>query len=98
MVLGAVAQGDEPRVVALVEALLREADRERVHPLGRLLCRERGERGGVDAAREQHADRHVGEEMRLDRVAEPRAQLLDELGLVAVAHLGQAPAARSARS
>ena len=27
--------------------------------------------------------------MRLDRVAEPRAQLLDELGLVAVAHLGR---------
>ena len=26
--------------------------------------------------------------MRLDRVAEPRAELLDELGLVAVAHLG----------
>ena len=87
MVLRPVPLRDQPGVVALVEAALGEADRERVHRLRRLLRRERGERRRVDAAREEDADRHVREEMRPDRVAQPRAQLLDELRLVAVAQL-----------
>ena len=87
VVLRPVALGDQPRVGALVEAALGEADRERVHRLRRLLRRERGERRRVDAAGEEDADRHVREEMRPHRVAQPRAQLLDQLGLVAVAQL-----------
>ena len=87
MVLRLVALRHEPRIVALVEAALGEADRERVHRLRRLLRRERGERRRVDAARQEDADRHVREEMRPHRVAHPRAQLLDELRLVAVAQL-----------
>ena len=98
VVVRPVALGDEPRVVALVEAALREADRERVHRLRRLLRRERRERGRVDAAREEDADRHVREEMRPHRVAQPRAQLLDELRLVAVAQLVLRRRARAARS
>ncbi len=65
-----VALGDEARVGALVEAALLEADRERVHGVGRLLRRERGEHGRVDAAREQHADRDV---RRADARARSRA-------------------------
>ena len=93
-----VPLGDEPRVGALVEAALGEADRERVHRLRRLLRRERRERRGVDAAGEQDADRHVGEEMRPHRVAQPRPQLLDELRLVAVAQLVVRRRARAART
>ena len=47
-----------------------------------LVGRERGEHARVDAAGEQHADRHVADEVRAHRVAQPRAELLDELGLV----------------
>ena len=83
----AVALGDAARIVAFVEAPLGEADRERVHGLRGLLRGERGERGGVDAAREEHADRHVREQMRAHRVAQARAQLLEQLGLVVAAQL-----------
>ena len=61
---------------AFVEAPLLEADRERVHGLGRLLRGERCEHRRVDAAREQHADRHVCEQMRAHGVAQPGAEAL----------------------
>ena len=83
----AVSLRDEARVRALVEAPLGEPDRERVHRLRRLLRRERGEERRVDAAGEEHADRHVREQVRAHRVAHARAQLLHELGLVVVAQL-----------
>ena len=67
----------------LVERLLGEADRERPHGLRALLRRERGQRPRVDAAGEQDAHRDVRDEMRADRVAQARAALLHELGLVA---------------
>ena len=70
---------------------LLEADRERAHRLRALLRRERRERAGVDAAREQHADRDVGDEVRAHRVAQPRTALLDELGLVGVVPRRQRP-------
>ena len=57
--------------------------------------RERGERARVDAAREQHADRHVGDEVRAHRVAQPRAALLDELGLVGVVRAAAAGPGRA---
>ena len=87
MVHRPVALGDEPRVGELVERALLEADRERVQRIVRLLGGERGEQRGVDAAGEQDADRDVADEMRAHRVAQPRAQLLDELRLVLVAEL-----------
>ncbi len=97
-VLSAVALRHEPRVGELVEAPLLEADRERAQRLRRLLGRERREHRGVDAAREEHADRHVGDEVRADRVAQARPQLLDELRLLVVRARrtpGPGPAARS---
>src|SRR4029077_14669330 len=39
---------------------------------------------GVDAAREEHADGNVGDEVGADRVSEPCAALLDELRFVLV--------------
>src|SRR5215469_14198405 len=86
---------DEPRVGALVEAALREADRERVHGLRGLLGRERRERGRVDAAGEEDADRYVREQMRPHGVAQPSPQLLDQLGLVAVPQLAFGGRART---
>ena len=80
-----VALGHEPRVAELVERALLEADRERPQRLARLLRRERGERGRVDAAREQHAHRDVAHEVGPDGVGEAGAQLLHELGLVVAA-------------
>ena len=87
--LRAVALGHEPRVGQLVEAPLLEADRKRAQRLRRLLGGERGQHGRVDPAREQHADRHVGDEVGAHGVAHAGAQLLDELRLVLVAHLGR---------
>ena len=83
----AVALGDQPRVGELVERALLEADRERPHRLGALLRRERRQRGRVDPAREQDADGDVGEQVRPHGVAQPRPQLLDQLGLVVLAQL-----------
>jgi hypothetical protein len=92
-VLRPVPLRDGARAVELVERCLLEPDREGPHRLRGLLRRERREHAGVDAAREQHADRHVRDEVRTHRVAEPRPQLLDELRLVVVP-LGQRPRAR----
>ena len=52
----------------------------------RLLGGERRQRARVDAAREQHADRDVRDEMRPHRVAQPRPALLDQLRLVVGSH------------
>ena len=87
VVVRAVALGDEACVGALVEAALLEADRERVNRVRALLRRERGEHRRVDAAGEHDADRYVGEQVRTHRVAQPRAQLLDQLRLVVGAQL-----------
>ena len=86
-VLRPVALGDEPRVGQLVEAALLEADRERAQRL-------RGSSAASAASTDESipperstptgTSRH---EMRAHRVAQPRPQLLDELGLVVVAHL-----------
>ena len=78
VMVGAVALRDAPRVGALVEAPLLEADRERVHGFCRLLRGERGQDGGVDAAREQDADGNVGEQVRADGIllADEKLRLL----------------------
>ena len=59
----AVPLGHEARAAELVEGALLEADRERPQRLGRLLGRECGERGRVDAAGEQHPDGNVAHEV-----------------------------------
>ena len=87
MVIGSVALRHEPGVRQLVEAPLLEADREGAKRLGDLLRREGREHRRVDPAREEHADRDVRHEVRADRVAQSRTQLLDELRLLVVPHL-----------
>jgi hypothetical protein len=82
-VAGGVPLRDEPGVVELVERALLESDREGPQRLGPLFRRERSEQRGVDAAREENAHGHVADEVGADGVADPRAQLLDELRLVA---------------
>ena len=86
--VGPVALGHEARLAELVERALLEPDRERAHPVAALLSRHRRERGGVDAAGEQDADGHVGDQVRPDRVPEPLAKLLGEHVVALGAHLG----------
>src|SRR5205085_5239539 len=80
----AVPARDRTRPGELVERRFLESDRERADGLTALLGREGGERTGVDAAREQHADGDVRDEMGEDGIAQPRPALFDELGLVCV--------------
>ncbi len=56
-----------------------EADRERVQPRLRALHHQAHDGGGIEPAREEGADRHVGQHMGADRVVEAAAQLGDEL-------------------
>ncbi len=79
VMLGAVALGDQPRPLELVEARLLEADREGLHRIGLLAGGERDQTGRVDPAGEQHADRHVGNQVGADGVAQGLAQLAREL-------------------
>src|SRR5436853_5090562 len=83
-----VALCDEPRIAALVEAPLLEADRERVYSLRGLLCGQRREQGRVDSAREEHADRDIGKQVGANGIAEARTQFFDQLGLVVASQLG----------
>jgi hypothetical protein len=77
--VGAVATGEEPRPLELVEARLLEADREGLQRLGLLAGGEGDDAGRVDAAREQHTDRHVGNQVGADRAAQGLAQLARQL-------------------
>ena len=94
---GAVPPCDRLRAGELVERRLLEADRERAHRFRRLLSRERGERAGVDAAREEHSDRHVGDQVRAHGVAQARAALLHQFRLVLVVAGRQRTGARKTR-
>jgi hypothetical protein len=86
VVVGVVELSDLARTRELVEGALFEADRERLHPLAAFERGKRRERSRVDAARKQHADRYVGEQMRPHRVSQARAQLLRQLVLVLGSH------------
>jgi len=50
---------------------------------------ERCQYGGIDASREQNADRHIRKQVRPHGIAQPGAELLDELRLVVSSHLLQ---------
>ena len=97
--LGAVPLGDGARVGALVVARVGEADRERAHRLGRGLRHRRDDDRRVDPAREQRAERHVGDEPPPHRRAHLVADALEpRLDRPAVRARGRAPATSSARS
>ncbi len=71
-----IALGDGARVATLVVALVGEADRERADGLRRRLRHEADDDARVDAAREQRAQRHVGDQAaadgRFDALADER--------------------------
>ena len=69
----------DPGGLELVERLLLEPDRERPDGLGALTRRERGQRGRVDPARQQHADGDVRDQVSAHRVAQPLTQLPGQL-------------------
>jgi hypothetical protein len=79
VMVGRVPVRDQPGLLELVERALLEADREGADPVRALAGGQARERGRVDPARQQHAHRHVGDEVRADRVAEPLTKLFREL-------------------
>ena len=91
--LRAVALGDGAGVGALVVAVVAEADRERPHRLDDARGHLGDDDARVDAAREQRAERHVGDEPPPDGRAD---RLADELE--PVARRGARPAAAPATS
>ena len=86
-VLRGIPLGDQARVGELVEGALFEPDRKGAQGIRALFGRECGKGRRVDSAREEHADRDVGDEVRPDRVAQAGPQLFEQLGLVIVAEL-----------
>ena len=85
--VGPIALGDQACPAHLVEAALLEADREGAQRFARLGRGQGGDAAGVDPTGEQHANRHVGDQMGADRVAEDVAQLRRELVDAALADL-----------
>ncbi len=73
---------DGARVLALVVALVCEADRERAHRLRRLLGHQRDDDARVDAARQQRAERDVGDQPAANRCGDRRADALEPLPFV----------------
>ena len=66
LVLRRVALRDRTRIAALVVALVAEADGERAHGVRRRPRHEADDDARVDAAREQRAERHVGDQAAAD--------------------------------
>ena len=74
-----IAVSDLPRVIELAERALLERDRERLqrpvdHPR-----HQRGDRAAVEAAREEHAERHVGHQPDAHRLFEQLAEPAHDL-------------------
>ena len=80
-----------PELVALLVADRLEADAERRQPVLAGLGQQADDEARVEAAREQHADRHVGDEPALDGEAQRRLDRVAPLVVGAVpAGLGPA--------
>ena len=78
-VLGAELLRDGARVVGLVVALLAKADGEGLdRPVGGL-AHQRDHRRGVDPARQERAERHVGDHLTLYRVGQQRIEFFDDV-------------------
>ncbi len=76
-------------VAGFVVGLGLEADGEGPDGLGGAGLHERGDQGGVDAAREQRAQGHVREHLVLDRVAEQSFQMVGGFGFGAGERVGE---------
>ena len=78
-----------------------EVDREAPHPLARLAQdrgRERRDRARVEPAGQQHAARHVGDQLTADGVFEQRADVRDGRVGVALVRLRARAASSGARA
>ena len=94
VMVGGETLGDQARPLELVISVLAEADRERAHRLGRCLGHRRHHPGRVDATGQERAQRHVAQQSAPDGGAEPVAELLGDLAVVArdtLARVVQAP-------
>ena len=69
-------RGDLARVIELAERALLECDRECLQRPVDHAGHQRGNRAAVEAAREEHAERHVGHQPDADRLLEPFAEPL----------------------
>ena len=88
--VGLVALADPPRELELVVVFLAfVADRERRHRTIHQLAHQRDVHRRVDAARQQHAERHVGDHPPRDRLPQQSRQFGDRLGFAEIA-LGSA--------
>ncbi len=79
VVIGLVQARDLARVGHLGEVLLVEADRERLDRLRAHLAHDRDDRGRIDPARQERAQRDVRDQAHLHRLEQVVAQLLDEV-------------------
>ena len=89
-VVGPEVSRDPGRVPRLVEFFLGESDRVRLDGLSGHLLHERHDRGGIDSAGQERAERNVRIQSTPDRVREERVELVDRLGIRAGKGLGQA--------
>ena len=80
-VLGTEMARDAARGLRLVDGGAGKAERERLDRAARSARHRRRNRAAVDAARQERADRDVGEHVALDRGLHARAGRLDPLGL-----------------
>jgi hypothetical protein len=88
-VLGLVALGDQAGEAGLVEALLLEADGEGLHGAAGELRHQRDDDGGVHAAGEEGAQRHVGDHAQAHGLGQRVAD--EALGFLDVARDGTLP-------
>ena len=92
--------GDLPRVIQLAEGAILERDRERLQRTVDHFGHDRGNRAAIEAAREEHPERHVRHQSHphgfLEELAEttngiPLRQLLTSLGRLAHRHIPITP-------
>ena len=84
VMLGAEMRGDLSRVHRLVEARFLETDREGPDRAGRRSLVERDDRRGIEPARQERTDRHVGDRLSCDRGRQRRLDRLDRLGFARI--------------
>ena len=72
----AIAVGNLLRVGRLIERRIAERDRARVDRIGGTACHHRDDRAGVDAARQERTQRHLGNHPDADGIAQALDQLV----------------------
>ena len=93
-VLGVQMPGDRGGMRGFVVAGDVETDRIGAHRPGIGRLHQGDDRGGIDAARQEGADRNVGHHAPAHGVLEQRLQLIDQLAVVGAQRIGETRAAR----